>query len=249
MADVQANYRALVAALGFTSDEARRRSQTLAGEVLAEWSSIARQQLRTTRPAYLSSLQVRDVSEHGFVVGLPAGPSTAVLAHMIEQGMGPAGIGSSGPYDVRQFLLRSGTRNLRLDKRGRPYVNVPFTRTKDQVRDLGGDSLAARAQRLKATVDTAQGTAWGGRLPAGLVPLARPHHVADLAAGMVRLASTYSAGQGGRARTQTTGYRTWRRASFANRRPMAWVSKGIVAHRYADQVLQRLPALIARVYS
>lgn len=249
MADVQANYRALVAALGFTREEARRRSQTLAGAVLAEWSSIARGRLKSTRQAYLSSLQVRDVTERGFVVGLPAGPSVAVLAHMIEQGMGPGGIGTQGPYDVRQFLLRAGTRNLRRDKQGRLYVNVPFTRSKAQVAQVAGDQIAARAQRLKATVDTAQGTAWGGRLPAGLIPRARPHHVTDLAASMVRLASTYSQGADGKARTQTTGYRTWRRASFANKRPMAWVSKGIVAHRFADQVLQRLPALIARVYS
>ena len=248
MADVRAVYSQLVSALGFTPEQAVARSQTLASLVLAEWSSLARQRLNTTRQAYLSSLQVREVTANGFIVGLPAGPSTSVLAHMVEQGMGPNGIGSQGSYDVRLFLLRSGTRNLRYDRQGRPFVNVPFTRSKGQVRELGGDALANMAQRLRATVSTGQGTAWGGRLPTGTIPKAKAHHVTDLAAQMVRLASTYSQGQGGRARTQTTGYRTWRRASFANKHPQAWVSKGVTAHRFADQVYQRLPALIAQVY-
>jgi hypothetical protein len=126
MPQIEANTDALLAALGFSPAESRRRSQTLADLVLAEWSAGARNKLNSTRAAYLRSLQVRDVSPSGFICGLPASPSTAIIAHMVEQGMGSGGIGTTGPYDVRKYLLQASTRNIRRRKDGGLYLHVPF---------------------------------------------------------------------------------------------------------------------------
>lgn len=248
MAQIQADYRSLVKALGFSGSEARRRSQTLADLVLAEWSALARRKLNTSRSAYLQSLQVRNVTENGFVCGLPASPSTAILAHMVEQGMGAGGIGTSGSYDVRKFLLQASTRNIRRTKTGKLYLNVPFHRTKKEIVAQYGAQIGSAVQRLRATTtDQNRRTRYGGRLPAGMVPKLKPHHVSDPLAGMVRKASTYSR-RNGKTVTQTSGYQTWRRASYANTNPQAWISKGITARRIADDVLRELPNLIKMVY-
>lgn len=245
MPQIEANYSNLVKALGFSSTEARRRSQTLADLVLAEWSALARRKLNNSRPAYLRALQVRNVTEHGFICGLPASPSTAVLAHMVEQGMGGGGIGTSGAYDVRKFLLRESTRNIKRSKKGNLYLHVPFHQTKKKIVGKHGAQIGRAVQRLKATTtDANRKTRYGGRLSAGRVPKSKPHHVSDPLAGMVRRASTYS--KSGKA--QTSGYQTWRTASYANKNPKAWLSKGIKARRIADDVLRELPALIRMVY-
>lgn len=249
MASIQAQMNRVVQSLGLTEQEALQRSQTLADLMLAEWRSIAGPRLKTTRQAYLNSLQVRDVTANGFIVGLPAAPSTSILAHMVEQGMGAGGVGTQGAYDVRTYLLRASTRNIRTAKDGSLYLNVPFSHSPKSVEAMGGKSARAQAQQLKATVTGPQGTRWGGRLGAGNAPKLKPHHVSDPLAGLVRLASTYSQGGGGGTPvTQTGGYRTWRRASFKNTRPQAWISRGIVARHYMDQVVQRFPDLFSMVY-
>lgn len=244
MANLQVQMSALVSTLGLSQEAALMRVQTLAELTLAEWSSYARQGLSKTRQAYLNSLQIRNVTPRGFICGLPASPSTAVLAHIVEQGMGPSGIGSSGPYDVRKFLLRSSTRKIRTSKNGSMYLNVPFEHTKQSITQMGGQRAYRRAARLSPTISTSQGTSWGGRFPKNTVPKLQPHHASDPLAGMVRLVSGYSA-RGGRLVAQTSGYRTWRRASM-NGKP--WMSKGVTARRYIDKVAQRLPALIQQVY-
>lgn len=248
MAQITATYSALVRALGFSSEGARKRSQTLADLVLAEWSALARKKLNTSRSAYLSSLQVRNVTANGFICGLPASPSTAVLAHMVEQGMGSGGIGTSGAYDVRKFLLRDSTRNIRRSKTGALYLHVPFHHSKKQTVAKYGAQIGRAMQRLKATTTDANNrTRYGGRLPANMVPKMRPHHVSDPLAGMVRKKSTYSR-RNGQAVQQTSGYQTWRTASYSNKNPEAWMSKGIRARRIADDVMRELPALIKMVY-
>jgi hypothetical protein len=249
MPQIDANTDALMRALGFGPEEARRRSQTLADLVLAEWSAGARNKLNSTRAAYLRSLQVRDVSPSGFICGLPASPSTAIIAHMVEQGMGSGGIGTTGPYDVRKYLLQASTRNIRRRKDGGLYLHVPFGHKAKDLKANYGSLIANAARRLQATTtDANRQTRYGGRLPSGRVPKLRSHHVTDPLAGLVRLASTYSRGAGGRARTQTSGYRTWRTASYSNTHPDAWMSSGITPRRIMDDVSRELPTLISQVY-
>lgn len=249
MAEIRATYTALAQALQLTRDDARRRSQTLADLVLAEWSAGARNKLNSTRPAYLRSLQVREVTENGFICGLPASPSTAIIAHMVEQGMGSGGIGTTGSYDVRKYLLRGSTRNIRRSKTGKLYLHVPFGHDPSRVKSQYGTAIRSAMQRLRATTtDANRRTRWGGRLPAEMVLRLKPHHVSDPLAGMVRLASTYSKSGSGKPRTQTAGYRTWRTASYSNTEPNAWISDGIRARRIADDVLRELPNLVAMVF-
>ena len=248
MPQITADYTNLVRALQLTREDARRRAQTLADLVLAEWSAKARAKLNTTRAAYLRSLQVRNVTEAGFICGLPASPQTAVIAHMVEQGMGSGGIGSTGPYDVRKYLLRASTRNIRRSKAGRLYLRVPFGHTTKSLKGYSSQVYAA-ARRLKATTtDATRKTRYGGRLPAQMVPKLKPHHVSDPLAGLVRLASTYSKKRSGAPNKQTSGYRTWRTASYSNTDPNAWRSSGIRARRIMNDVVKELPALIKQVY-
>ena len=138
MASIQAQMSRVVESLGLTEQEALRRSQTLADLVLAEWRSIAGPRLNKTRQAYLNSLQVRQVTANGFICGLPAAPSTSILAHMVEQGMGSGGVGTQGSYDVRTYLLRASTRNIRTAKDGSLYLNVPFSHSSKSIEGMGG---------------------------------------------------------------------------------------------------------------
>jgi len=232
-----------------STNQAEQRSKTLAGLILAEWSAIARNTLKSTRRAYLQSLQIRDVSASGFVVGLPNSPQSSVLAHLVERGMGPSGVGSYGPYDVRRVLLRASTRNIRTDKKGRLYLNVPFSHTKKTATAGFHRSGVERAmQRLAVTTTTAaKKTQWGGRLGAGYKGRAAPHHVADPLAGMVRQGSTYTNKQG-KLRTQTSGYKTWRRASWGNTDPRAWMSSGVRPRNLMAEVVRALPTLIKQVF-
>ena len=232
--------------LKLTKKDLEKKNKVLSQIVLAEWSALARKRLKTTKQAYLSSLQIRDLTPDGFICGLPADASTAKIALIVELGMGPSGIGSQGRYDVRKFLLRDTTRNIRKDKKGNLYLNVPFSHTAKSLQAYGGN-IYTQARSLAHTVSTSRGTTYGGRMDLGTVPKLKPHHVVDPLAGMVRLGSTYSK-QGGTPVIQTSGYRTWRRASYANKDPQAWISKGVKAHKIADLVAKELPTLISQVY-
>lgn len=244
VASIQMQVQQVVKNMGLTPQDALSRSQALADMVLAQWSSYARQELDKTKQAYLNSLQVRNVTPSGFICGLPASPSTSILAHIVEQGMGAGGVGTSGAYDLRVYLLRASTRNIRVAKDGSLYLNVPFDHSKKSITQMGGQRAYRRAARLKPTITTPQGTSWGGRYKAGTIPKLAAHHATDPLAGMVRLASTYSM-RGNKAVAQTSGYRTWRRLS-AKGKP--WISKGVAARRYIDRVATQLPRLIQQVY-
>lgn len=228
--------------LGLGAAVSDKKALLLAKMVLQEWQALSRD-LKTTRAAYKAALQLRRVGEGWFRVSLPdetvdaAAPKVAMIARMIEFGMGPGGIGTSGPYDIRTFLLRETTRRVHHGKNGL-YVNVPFDHTAKGIRELGGSSALRQAQRLSGTSTIGGATSWGDRLPEGLAPKSQPHHSTDLLAGLVRLAAQYNG-----AGSKTSGYRTWRRASWTAPAPK-WTSKGIRARHYGDLVFARLPDLM-----
>jgi hypothetical protein len=237
----------------------RGKMQELADIIAAEWAAEARGQLRRSAGTYLKSIGIREVTDTKAVVALP-GPGvdkkTAQLARIVEFGMGPGGIGTQGSYDVRKFLLRASTRNIKWGKNG-PYLNVPFTRRGAasptpgplEIERLGGRRALAAARKLGANVGQRSASGkWntlqiGGRLGSGWAAKMRSHHVSDPLAGLVRTASTYADGK-----WQTSGFKVWRRASWANRDPAAWRSKGVRAHRIAQRVAAKLPDLIAEVF-
>ena len=233
------------------------KMQMLGDVIAAEWAAEARASgLGSTLRPYIQSIGVREVTSDRVVVALPgpgAPPRAATMARMIEFGMGPAGVGTEGSYDVRKVLLRAGTRNIRWGKHG-PYVNVPFpmrgakSRVPGpmEIERVGGRRALARARKLAPRINdpkTGRLLSRGGSLPAGMAGKLRAHHVSDALAGVVRKASTYAGG-----REQTSGYMKWRRASWGNRDPRAWRSKGIVARHFAQRVQARVSNLIAEVF-
>lgn len=243
---------ALRGAVGLDSRSRKARLHTAATIVLAAWQQEARGAFRSLRRAYLGSLTLGELTDTRATVELAgegAEGKAAQLARMGEFGMGPGGVGTVGRYDIRTFALKQGTRSLRWGRQG-PYLNVPFDRKPVEIKRMGGAAALRQARNLAATTSLpAEGggarTRWGGRLPAGLAPKLREHHVADPLQGLVRLASSYSQGADGAARVQTTGYRLWRRMSWAGQ---PWWHPGIAARRLGERVGAKVPELIREVF-
>jgi len=242
---------ALRRALQITPQARKNKLRVAASIVLAEWQSEARGAFNSLRRAYLASLAVAELTSTKAVIALAGegvDPQASKLARMGEFGMGPAGIGSEGRYDIRTFALKAGTKSLRWGKKG-PYLNIPFNRSTKEIKQMGGAAALRTARLLSATtsVQTARGavTRWGQRLPGGMAPKLREHHAADPLQGLVRLASSYSQGADGAARVQTSGYRLWRRMSWAGQ---PWWHPGVKARRLGQVVSARVPDLIREVF-
>lgn len=232
---------------GLTDKAKKARCGVFAAVILAEWSALARAELNTSKSAYLSSLRVRELTSKGFFVGLPAGKGTAVLALMVELGMGPSGIGSQGRYDMRKFMLKGSTSHVKRNKNGGLYLNVPFGHKKKEV-SVYSKGVAKELSKLAPTFAGPSGKMiWGERFPAGKVAKIKSHHVTDPLAGAVRLASPYKT-KSGKKGMRTSGYKTWRTMSYNNRDPQSWISKGIKARRYIDVISRRIPELYERTF-
>jgi hypothetical protein len=229
----------------------RVRLRRIGDTILAEWGAEASQQLRGTLRAYKAALQMEVIGEDTVRVSLPGDDvrednRVAYLASLVEFGMGPGGIGTEGPYDLRKFLLQSGTRSIRYDKNGKPYLNVPFQRSGDDIKTLGSVQALEAAKRLQATVSKKEAgdwrTIWGERMPAGHAQKLRPHHAADPLQDMVKMRSTYTR-RGYGVTQQTSGYRIWRRASWNAAAPK-WMTPGVKARRIGDTVAGRVGRLV-----
>lgn len=239
--------------LGLSADRRQRTRmmRNIAEAVLAEWGAQARAKIKSGRllSAYIQSLSIQEASEARAVIALPgpdAGPKSAVLARMAEFGMGPGGIGTQGPYDIRTFVLKAGTRKLHMGKNG-PYVNIPFDMSPDQIKDAGGSKALKMARAMHP--HTRPGPVKSGvlrRLPAGLAAVGSNKitghsHVSDSLEGLVRRASSYSQHPDGTTVTQTSGYRKWRRMSWSGK---PWMSKGVQAHHIGESVAREVPKIV-----
>jgi hypothetical protein len=228
----------------------------LGDAIVEEWRAEARAAgMRSTLGPYLQAIQIREVTADRVVVSLPgpqAPPTGARMARMMEFGMGPGGIGTEGPYDIRTFLLRASTRKIKWGKNG-PYLNVPFDLKgakggvghAQSVEALGGLAALRAARALGARGINAKTGRWerGGALGAGWAPKQRPHHAVDALVGTHRLHAHYSQGV-----TQTSAFRKWRVASWTQTDPAYWKHPGIKARRLGERVAARLPELIADVW-
>jgi hypothetical protein len=253
-----------LADFGFNPSSRRAKMQAIADMVLADWHAAARQSGMSARllPAYLRALSIREVSADRCVVELAGAAfqggdreakKIANLAMMAEFGMGPGGIGTSGAYDIRTFVLKEGTRKLHLGKKGW-YVNVPFDHTTASIKARGGPEALAMAQKLRHRMQGPDGgmtwdqrgkaLALRRRMPEDMAPKIAKHHATDPLAGMVRLGSTYSRGADGAPRIQTSGYRTWRRMSVSGK---PWMHPGVHALRLGERVGNTVPAILKRL--
>nr|CAB4128656.1 hypothetical protein UFOVP114_53 [uncultured Caudovirales phage] len=232
--------------LGRRANIARMRA--VADTVLAEWAAQARSRIRSPSmlAAYLRSLAIQYVDEMECAVALPGldGPS-ATMARMVEFGMGPGGIGTEGAYDIRTFVLKAGTRSLRIGKSG-PYVNIPFPMTTGQLKEAGKSGVGASKvlKMARALPAYKGGHSKGQGLPEGLSAKLKPHHVSDQTEGVVRKQATYSQRKDGTPVVQST-YMKWRRMSWAGK---PWMHPGIKAHRIGDEVERRLDTLLTVVW-
>lgn len=219
------------------------------------WKNTARTFLTggETKTEYIKGIQL-DLDTPNKVICRLVG----FIPNLREHGMGPGGIGTQGPYDVRKFLLKEGTKNIRTAKAGHYYLHVPFehkfknlpssikTRMEDpKTRDLLVIPSVSAPNRK---------TVYGDRLPAGLVPNSRPRdvrvrdqlgrftkfvqkaHKTDKMAGMLRFGKRY-------ARGEDSIFKTFRTVSEAGK---PWISKGVTAAKIARIVMRDLPMILKR---
>lgn len=232
------------------------RKRATAGFVIQNaWKRRARSELTggRTKTEYIQNIQL-DLSSPEKVICRLVG----FLPNLREHGMGPGGIGTQGPYDVRKFLLKPKTNNIRTAKGGHLYLHVPFDHTFKKMpprvkKGLSAQALATSLQGfLPSTSAPGQGTNFGSRLPAGLSRRKRARdvrvrdhfgrftkfiqraHATDLHAGMVRMKKEYSEGSG-------STFRTFRTVS-ENGKP--WISRGVKAANIAPKVVRDLPNIL-----
>lgn len=234
----------IAAICGIDAPGRARMMRDLGDAIVSDWGAAAARELGRTAREYRRAIQIAKVTPAGVRIVL-----TGMLPNILEQGMGPGGVGTEGAYDQRQFVLKPGTRQLRRSKAGRLYVNVPFPWSVDAIRAAGGGAAVKAARALAPSrtrpgarfrppgsnlvnpEDMEYGTSWGGRLPA------RPGVDRDPLAGLVRLEKVYSEATRGRPQSQ---YMTFRTMSEGGE---AWMTPGVRARRLAEGVIERIPEL------
>ena len=233
----------LYQAVGMTKSGRKQRMQRMGNALVAEWSAQARQHgaMGGSLSTYVRSISIRRVTATSVTVELPGkrtGDRSAMFARMYEFGLGPSGIGSDGPFDVRRWLLTRTTSTARGKiKHGRngPYRDVPFRRMTKTIQKLGGRTALEAARGLAAT--RVSGGSWQGpALAHGYTaivnnPNTKIPHKTDRLQGLRKLV-----GRGG----QTSRYMNFRRASWAGN---PWLHRGIKARRIGDRVRREIPRL------
>lgn len=243
---------------GFGLQGGRALMRQIGDMLVAEWAATARTQGRmtSTLSAYIQSINIRAVEEKSVSVELPgrnAGPKAAMLARMLEFGMGPGGIGTSGSYQMRKYLLtgakaKRGKQGLPAhrqgDRMGGPIMNVKFRHgsagaSHTTPRSRMSSSVNQAARRLEASTTSGNRTVYGGRLSRpgarrGRNPTTGARHANNRHEGMVRMTDS---------RGQTSGYRSWRRASLSQDSGK-WVHPGIKARRLTEIVERKIPQIV-----
>ena len=203
--------------------------------VMQEWKAESRS-LGKTRDVYRDNIVVSMKDPKKMQITL-----RGMVPNIVEQGMGPGGVGTYGSYDIRKFI-----------KFGNPdhpnYVNVRFGHT-----GVSDGTGAVAKQVRKLAISRSKPPEIGGfiygkktkknigpRLAAGLAPIRKnpttgKQHSTDFLAGMIRSRSVDASARSG------SQYSTFRRLSKNGK---AWISSGVRPRRYAKKVVQILPALI-----
>lgn len=206
--------------------------------IRAEWAATARSNLPVsarTVSEYVKALVPSDNSRAGVML-------VGTFPNMFEQGLGPGGVGTEGPFDLRTTLLQPTTRSIRMGKKGL-YLHVPFDRSVAFIKSQGGDEAAEKFRNLGATTSRAGKTVWGEKLPPGLAPKAAEHHATDLLAGTYRNEGVYS-----KASTPGAASSTGRAFRTLSQGGKPWIHPGIRAARIADLVMRELGNIIGRVF-
>lgn len=198
------------------------------------WGVLADRELNTSRTEYKRGIKLGEFAHGKSVSVLLEGE----FPNMIEHGR--------DAWNLRETILKPGTKNLHQSKDGHYYVHVPF---RHYVKNIGkpyaelgfSDALVKRIQRgvnatrkelLGSRGAPGRGTKWGDRLPSGLAPLLRRRHVTDIYAGMVRQQKKYAV-------ADQSYYMTFR--TISNNpdtiREDNWTHPGIKARNLVDRVM------------
>ena len=217
-------------------DLARRVPDALVRETAKkayeEWRRIARNTLKTSKRAYLRSIRFDGYKKNGryiAVLSLTGGSvQDNTLAQMVELGLGPGGIGTSGPYDMRKCLLRGP--GVKTGARGK-YRDIPFSRRGRKSSMKGAPEIERVASRR--VLLQARKMKIGERMPAGEAKKLRKHHAADALAGLKK----------DRRRPRSTGYVLFRRISYGGNRN-SWISPGLPPRNLRNKVLLKFGKMV-----
>jgi len=199
--------------------------------IMQEWKARAKS-LRTTRDVYIKNIKVTAKSPTRIRLELHG-----MVPNIVEQGMGPGGVGTFGTYDIRKFM--------KFGDKG--YVNVRFRKP---ISGMSGSNttLAKSLAVSRSKPGDKEGFIYGKktaknigpRFPAGKVPVRKnpttgKSHATDYMADMIRTRGAGASAASG------TSYSTFRRISKTGK---PWMSKGVRPRKFAADVVRALPRLI-----
>jgi hypothetical protein len=212
----------------------------------AKWTKLARDNLVSTRAAYIDGLQYTGRKAADGVSLEAVITLNGELANEIEQG--------AESYDMHDTLLGPdvpvvprGQRGKHNKKGGGFYRVIPFRHQGPDTNGIHGapmgssygeslghdeayklgKAIYAEAKKLKATVGMPGGKVkYGGRLPAGLAPKLKEHHHSDIYAGMIKQSKTY-------AKATQSQYATFRTISTGS---PGWVRKATEGKHFCEEV-------------
>ncbi len=228
----------------------RQRMGRAASIIVHEWKKQAAE-LNSTSQAYSMSIQIAKVTETECIVQLPGANisgKSAMLARIVEFGLGAHGIGSSGRFDTRKALLAA--KSTLSKSTGLPYRVIRFDRSIEALNESasGQDvndvfkAANARGERVFSTDISRHKTAWGAKVPPHLGQKIKPHHVATGVAG----GSIHVAEKGASGTAEKTKFSIFRTVSMANTNPDAWKTR-VRPRKFAEKVQRAIRDEILKV--
>jgi len=228
----------LPVALGLDAETINASLETAQHMSYNHWGILADRELNSSLTEYKRGLKLGEYKYgKSFSVVLEG-----TFPNMVENG--------ADAWDLRDTILKPGTKNLKESKEGHLYASVPFRHfVKDigkayadrgfntQIVDMIKKAVNERRKELDATRSASgKGTNWGGRLPAGLAPKLRERHAVDLFAGMIKAKKMY-------AKADQAQYVTFRTISNnpdtvrEDEGGKNWMHPGLTAKNFADKVV------------
>lgn len=219
--------------------------QATAAETAADWQ-VAIYHTPGIRPdeksLAIDSIKWRQSGQHAAVVW-----SDEEIVDRVELGW--------PERDLKRML--STSKRTRVNKAGKRYLIIPFRHNTPgnsahaktmppavyaQAKGLAPSSVIGKTTRVSGSGHTVPQSVykWGGRLPAGLTPKAKPHHTTDLHAGMVRMNTSVG-------KKKSSAYLTFR--VMREDQTGKWIVRARPGMGYARALSERVAArLEARIH-
>jgi len=209
---------------------------------LANWKATARKELTDvsplTRRDYISNIKMES-SPRGVRIAL-----RGMKVNIIEQGMGPGGIGTQGTYDARKFILKAPYSRVK-GKRVTGYKVIPFRRSMGAYGGKANSAANALAQAMQKAQQSGKPYKGPTRLRAGLTgfgsrrglgvadrpiivngKMFHPHAVDPLAGAKVEVGSYSGKNMG----AEVTAFRAM------SKKGKPWMTRGVRARRIVNKL-------------